>query len=125
MINNGRFKKGQKPWNWKGVIKDSGGYTLIHKPDHPFRNQHGQVLEHRLVMEDVLGRFLAHDERVHHINNVRSDNRIKNLKLFNSHAEHLRSIPHKYSTFVYKGREREYNTEYNRAWRARKRQQLI
>lgn len=119
--NGGQFKKGQRPWNWKGWAMDSGGYILIHKPDHPHCNRHGQVLEHRLVMEEFLGRYLKPMERVHHRNNIRDDNRIGNLKLFDSHSTHLASIPHKYGEFICKGREREYNTEYNRIWRASKR----
>jgi len=48
------------------------------------------VLEHRWVMEQHLGRRLAPQERVHHINEDRCDNRIVNLHLYSSHAEHLR-----------------------------------
>lgn len=119
--NAGSFKPNSKPWNWKGGIKkDSGGYILIHKPDHPFCNNHGYVFQHRLVMEEFLGKLLNPEERVHHINGIRNDNRIENLKLFNNQSNHLSSNPHKYGIFVYKGREKQYNTEYNRIWRTNK-----
>ena len=60
------------------------GYILVHSPQHPNCNSAGRVLEHRLVMEESLGRYLTGDENVHHKNGDRSDNRLDNLELWNT-----------------------------------------
>lgn len=66
---------------FKGIIIDYAGYILIYNPQHPFCDSKGYVREHRLVMEKSIGRYLEKDEEIHHINGIKNDNRIENLKL--------------------------------------------
>lgn len=68
---------------WKGgrvALKD--GYVRVYAPEHPRAVNGRYVLEHILVMERTLGRHLLDDERVHHKNKIRNDNRPENLELW-------------------------------------------
>lgn len=79
---------GDNQWRWKGGRKNDKGYIAILKPDHPFCNKAGYIYEHRLTMEKHLGRYLKSEEKVHHINGIKDDNRIENLQLVKNITEH-------------------------------------
>lgn len=68
--------------------KRDDGYICIYFPEHPKADKEGLILEHRLVMECYIGRWLSDDECVHHINHKRDDNRLCNLKLMTK-REHM------------------------------------
>lgn len=75
---------------WKGGRRYHKGRVLILSNAHPLKTKSGYVYEHRLVMEKHLGRYLRPEEVVHHINQVKDDNRIENLLLLPNDIEHLR-----------------------------------
>ena len=65
------------------------GYVSIYFPDHPKSSDDGYIMEHVLIMECFVGRWLTDDEVVHHKNRIRHDNRIENLQLLTK-SEHSR-----------------------------------
>jgi len=94
-------KKGEKNYNWKGRWKHSSGYIYVHQPNHPNVSLRGSVLEHRLVIERKLGRYLEPFELVHHRNGIKSDNREENLQIvfLKTHFGEVR-CPHCLKNFV-------------------------
>lgn len=60
-----------------GTVHPSG-YRYIRVPGR------GSVAEHRLVVEEHLGRRLRPDESVHHVNGDRLDNRLSNLEVWST-----------------------------------------
>lgn len=63
-------------------IVNNYGYVMVYLPDYPGVSRPWYVPEHRLVMEQVLGRRLEPFENVHHKNGIRDDNRPENLEVW-------------------------------------------
>jgi HNH endonuclease len=76
--------------DWKGGRILVGRYWYRWTNSHPLRTQGNYVLEHRLVVEAALGRYLTRDEVVHHKNGDPQDNRVENLVVFATNGAHLR-----------------------------------
>lgn len=60
------------------------GYSMVKRLGHPRTDKSGWIFEHRVVMEEMIGRYLLPHETVHHRNGVRDDNRPENLELWSS-----------------------------------------
>jgi hypothetical protein len=85
-----RPARGARHGQWKGGrVAARGGYVYLHvEPGDPLigeTNDSGYILEHRYVMAVAMGRPLRPGESVHHINGVKTDNRLENLQLRQRH----------------------------------------
>ncbi len=67
--------------NGRPVRLDNYGYVLMWEPEHPNKALHGWQYEHRMVVEQRIGRFLTSSEHVDHINEIKNDNRSENLQI--------------------------------------------
>jgi len=89
-MNEERRKKGISHWNQKNGVRKSNGYIEILSPFHPYKNKSNHVKRSRLIIEAHLKRFLKSCEVVHHINEIKDDDRIENLYLFPTRQDHDR-----------------------------------
>ena len=90
--------KGRHSPMWTGGHRASkDGYVLLHRDLLPRHEQEffeemfpkvGYIQEHRLVMARHLGRLLHANELVHHINGIKDDNRLVNLRLLKKSRHH-------------------------------------
>ena len=74
--------------NREGQVTKPEGATIMHVAGYVQQKNKGKwVMQHRLVMEKVLGRYLEANEHVHHMNGIRDDNRPENLELWTSRKD--------------------------------------
>lgn len=99
-VSNPQF--GKRAVNYKDRLV-ADGYVFVHADDHPFANSKGLLQEHRLVAEAHLREnfpgspflvrvdglaYLRPEIDVHHINEVKDDNRVENLQPMTK-AQHI------------------------------------
>ena len=83
------YQKGENNPDWKGGKYKQHGYIHIRMPNHPHANHSGYIRRCRLVMEQVLGRYLLPEERVHHINGIKDEDKPENLVIL-TNSEHMK-----------------------------------
>jgi len=86
--------------NGRPVLKNTAGYLTVYEPTHLAANKQGRVLQHRLIVEKIIGRYLTREEHVDHINAVKDDNRPENLQVLTpsdhskkTNADNLGALP--------------------------------
>lgn len=82
----GRNCTGRKRKPEGATVTHAGGY-LLEKVGNQW------VMQHRLVMEQFLGRKLLSRERVHHRNGKRDDNRVQNLEIWTLRGTNKKDPP--------------------------------
>ena len=71
-----------------GRLKGHDGYVRILMKGHPRANGKGYILEHVLIAEKALGRPIPVGVEVHHVNEIRDDNRPSNLVICENKGYH-------------------------------------
>lgn len=84
MKDKKRYKRKNKEWIRNGITKRLFNEYVWVRIDTRW------IAEHRLVVEDKIGRLLNSDEVVHHLDENKKNNSINNLMLFPNQKAHQR-----------------------------------
>lgn len=100
-FNNYSFPKGNIPWNKGKQIPEmcgknhpnwKGGKDITTQGYVRLQMNGKAILEHRFIMMNKIGRKLKKSECVHHINGIKTDNIIENLKIV-TRKQHIKLHP--------------------------------
>lgn len=97
---NCMYTKHRKNKNGTGRWIDSDGYVKLNNKeykDNPRYNSTG-IYEHIIVMEKEIGHYIPRNLEIHHINGIKTDNRISNLELLSS-KDHKKRHTNTYKHF--------------------------
>lgn len=83
--NKGIPHRDRRPICWYPKVRPDGYVHGVVRENGETR----RMVQHRWVIEQHLGRRLTRAEDVHHINGIKHDNRLENLRLMD-HVEHTR-----------------------------------
>jgi hypothetical protein len=75
------------PWSYTRKVR-AGRYIYVYLPEHPKATKTGYVYEHRVVLENTLGRLLEDNEVAHHVNENKFDNLPENLQVM-TRSQHM------------------------------------
>lgn len=75
-----KLNKGSSSKLFKHGLNDSG-YRVLRQDGKKYK-------EHRIIAENILKRPLSKNEVVHHVNGIKTDNRVENLWIFPSQKDH-------------------------------------
>lgn len=67
--------------NGRPVLMNGQGYLTVYEPGHPHASRSGRVLEHRVIVEKQIGRYLTREETINHIDHDRANNAVENLEI--------------------------------------------
>lgn len=80
---------GREAYRWNGGLTHHQGYAHVFMPEHRRAHKSGYVRRCILIAEEKLGRPLRRGEVVHHINQIRDDDRPENLDVLESQSVHI------------------------------------
>ncbi len=80
---------GAKSAKWKGGNRYIKGKRHVLLSGHNISRKDGYTAEHRVIMQDILGRKLKKKDVVHHVDGDRLNNSVNNLMVYRSNGKHL------------------------------------